>query len=151
MREYIFNYKYFKDTEGNDYTICVENYKKRKNYYIINNKEEVFTLPPVRHIRFDRESNMLFMTDDVQVFDDYTCHISFFMDLEGNVVGQGFCDYDGRLIDVVLHEFDELVPFIGYEGFKMRLKVAIAKELYQNNGDLTEGHKRMLRTLQNSK
>lgn len=151
MKEYTFNYRYFKDAEGVRHTLCVENYKKRKKYYLINNKEEMFPIPPVSHIKYDRESNTLFMTDEVQVFDDYTCHISFFMDLEGNVVGQGFCDYDGRLLDIVLHEFDEPIPFLGYEGFKMRLKVAIAKELYRNNGDLSDGHKRMLRTLQNNK
>ena len=111
----------------------------------------MIAIPPVSHIKFDRESNTLFMTDEVQVFADYTCHISFFIDLNGNVVGKGFCDYDGRLLDVVLHEFDEPIPFLGYEGFKMRLKVAIAKELYQNDGDLTVGHKRMLRTLQNNR
>lgn len=151
MGEYNFNYSYFKDSKGYEYTLCVENNKKNKSYYIINNKEEFYTLPPVSHISFDQETDMLFIIDDVPVFDDYTCHISFFMDLQGNVVGQAFCDYDGRLTDVVLHEFDEIVPFIGYEGFKIRLKVAIAKELYQNNGDLTIGKKRMLKNLQNSK
>ncbi len=151
MKNYIFNYRYFKDSKGEEYTICLERHKNQRKIYIINKKEEVFPLPNVSHIRFDRERNLLFITDDVQVFDDYTCHISFFMDLEGNVVGQGFCDYDGRLLDIVLHEFDEPVEFIGYEGFKMRLKVAIAKELYQNEGDLTIGQKRMLRTLQNNK
>lgn len=151
MREYIFNYRYFNDSKGKRYTLCRENYKKKKNFYIINDRGETFKLPSISYLKFDKESNLLFVKDDVKVFDDYTCHIYFFMDLQGNVVGQGFCDYDGRLIDVVLHEFEEPVDFLGYEGFKMRLKVAIAKELYANEGDLSIGKTRMLRTLQTNK
>lgn len=149
MREYIFNYRYFKDAKGDTYTICLERHKKQRKMYIINKKEEMFFLPNVSHIKHVVDEDLLFVTDDVQVFDDYTCHISFFMDYEGNVVGQGVCDYDGRLLDIVLHEFDEPIPFLGYEGFKMRLKVAIAKELYANEGDLTVGQKTLLKTLQN--
>lgn len=149
MKNRSFKYKYFQDANNEEYIFCEESYNKINNYYIIDHNQEMFSIPPVSHIILDKKENLLFITDDVKVFDDYTCHISFFMDLKGNVVGQGICDYDGRLFDVVLHEFDEITPFIGYAGLKMRLKVDIAEELYQNNGNLVIGQNRLLKSLQN--
>lgn len=147
MSQYYFKYSYLKTNDGKKYTLCKAKYKNKRKNYIIDEMGNSYILPLARHMCFDADSNLIFVYDDVPVFKDYTCHISYFLDLQGKVVGKGVCDYDGRLIDVKLTDFD-VDPYLVYEGFKTRLKVAIAKELYHYNGDLLEGQKKLLKSAQ---
>ncbi len=147
MNQSIFTYSYLQTNDGTKYTLCQERQQNKRRNYIIDNKGNCYNLPLARYMNFDYETNLIFVYDRVPVFKDYTCHISYFLDLQGNVVGQGVCDYDGRLIDVVLNE-EGIDPSIAYEGFKTRLKVSIAFELYQNNGNLLEGQKKLLKRVQ---